>query len=62
MKILHFIGEGKGVMSGIREYIVISDGQEEDEAHTAPGFKLESVTISRDLPTTLPINTTLIPF
>ena len=62
MKIFHFIGNGEGFMSGIKEYIVISDDPNvPDEDYEAPGFKLDSVTeLIQDLPHSLPLNEVLV--
>jgi len=61
MKILHFMGEGKGMMSGISEYVIITENDEKNEQFKAPGFYLESETEIDDLPTSFPINQNLIP-
>ena len=62
MKILHFTGKGEGFMSGITEYIVISDDDDiPTEDWIAPGFELSSSTeLLQELPCSLPLNTTLI--
>ncbi len=62
MKILHFAGKGKGFMSGITEYIVISDDDDIPvEDWIASGFELSSSTkLLQALPSSLPLNTTLI--
>ena len=41
--ILHFTGEGQGVMEGLKEYICIADDEEELEElmEPAPGFELK---------------------
>lgn len=62
MRILHFVGEGKGFMARVKEYIIITDEDESPiEDWVAPGFKLDSETEVEDLPTSLPLNTTLAP-
>ena len=63
MKVLHFIGEGKGTMEGIDEYVIFLDDDEESvEDHKCPGFELEAETILLDgLPSMFPTETILIP-
>ena len=61
MKLLHFMGEGYGVMSGIDEYVVFTENGESINEHKAPGFYLESETEIDDLPTVFPTETVLIP-
>ena len=43
-KLLHFTGEGHGMMSGVQEYIVLVEDDLTDtecEDHAAPGFTLD---------------------
>lgn len=64
MRILHFVGEGQGWMKGIEEYVIITEEDEKEspiEDSKAPGFELESETEVGELPTSLPLETTLIP-
>ena len=65
MRVLHFMGKGKGWMEGIEEYVIVTDETVVDspiEDEIAPGFKLESETEIEDLPSSFPTETTLIPF
>ena len=64
MRILHFVGKGKGWMEGIEEYVIITEDEREVssvDGFKCPGFVLESETDIEDLPNTLPFETTLIP-
>ena len=60
MKVLHFTGKGYGEMDGVTEYIVIIEIDEDEDGQCAPGFELYSST-EVDLPSSLPLNTTLVP-
>ena len=66
MNVLHFSGEGRGFMSGIKEYVIITDDEEKDDEALvqewiAPGFTLSSNTEIDYLPLSLPLNTSLVP-
>lgn len=64
MRILHFTGEGKGFMLGITEYVIVTDETEEEspvEDWRSLGFALESQTEIEELPSSFPLNTTLVP-
>lgn len=64
MRVLHFVGKGRGFMEGVEEYVIISDEEEKDspvEDDRAPGFALESQTEIEELPCSFPLNTILIP-
>ena len=60
MKILQYVGEGKGMMSGVVEYIVITEDNRNPSDHLCPGFKLyKSHQLNEDLPQELPLETIL---
>jgi len=61
MNILHFTGEGYGMMEGIEEYVVIVEDSENFEEHKAPNFILESVTEIADVPSSFPVGKNLVP-
>ena len=61
MKILHFSGKGYGFMSGISEFVVFINDEDDVEEQGAPGFELVSETEIDDMPGTFPMHTTLIP-
>ena len=61
--ILHFTGEGQGVMGGLKEYICIVDDEEdlEELMEPAPGFELKrAVPIDCDDLGPLPCNVNLV--
>ena len=61
MRVLHFQGKGIGWMTGVTEYVTITE--EDDvpaEDFCCPGFVLKSET-EVDLPHTLPLETSLVP-
>ena len=45
MRLLYFRGEGHGFMSGVKEYIVLLEDDDDTPAidHAAPGFILDGV-------------------
>ena len=76
--LFHYTGEGRGLYSGVTEYVVISedapdcpyDSEEDDapktvaDSHCAPGFTLGSATNldTDEVPVTVPMNRSLKPF
>lgn len=61
MTIFHFIGEGMGLMNGVKEYIVITDDDKViAKDWICNGFELEGEHEVEDLPYSLPLNRLLI--
>lgn len=40
MLIYHFFGQGKGLLSGTKEYVILAVEDNEDNRNPAPGFVL----------------------
>ncbi len=64
--LLHFTGEGTKLMSGVHEYIILSEEEKTDDEikdMVAPGFELNSKTDLdiNEPPCSVPYNAMLVP-